>query len=246
MKLQELKDAYSVCIIDCGGRSKGSGFVIKFADRLYVMTDYHVLFNRNGNPYHDDCTLHFTNQNDSYNQSLFFRVDLVNTKVFSDEGLDIATFEVGNENTTLEIGNGSLADITPFELSKVQVSSLWGIQLYLYGYPTSLHPEAPFEIKPFITNGIMSSYDDDVCRFVTNIPAFYGNSGSPAIFINESGEIQVIGIVQQLIHFRLEWRNYYEAEAVRSDWQNSGYSICLDVNKLITFLQKNVTNKSKS
>lgn len=242
MKLQDLKDIFSVCTIDCGGISIGSGFVIKYADKLYALTDYHVLYRRDGSLYCDDCTLRFSKQYDSFNKSLLFRTDFLNTNIFSDEDLDIATFELKDDSTTLEIGSGSLADIYPFELSNVQVSSLWGTQLYFYGYPTSLHPEAPFDMKPFITNGILSSYDEDESRFVTNIPAFYGNSGSPAIFLSESGEVQVIGIVQQLIHFRLEWRNRYEVKAVRSDWQNSGYSICLDVNKLIIFLQNNVTN----
>lgn len=155
--------------------------------------------------------------------------------------LIVAAIELTTGSSSVEIGNKQLSELTPFSLSPVTIPDIWGHVTYLYGHPTSLNRDAPFDMKPFLTTGIISSYDDETGMFITNIPAFYGNSGGPVLFKNEEGDMMVIGIVQKLIHFCLDWRNRYEREAIRNDWQNSGYSICLEVNKIISFLEANVT-----
>ena len=241
MKLNELKDLYSVCIIRCDEISSGTGFLIEHKGKLYVLTDYHVLYNDKGLLYHTDCTLSFTIQRESYNSMSMFRADLDNCPVLSNSDLDVAAIELTTVSSSVEIGNKQLSELTPFSLSPVSIPDIWGHVTYLYGHPTSLNRDAPFDMKPFLTTGIISSYDDETGMFITNIPAFYGNSGGPVLFKNEAGDMMVIGIVQKLIHFCLDWRNRYEREAIRNDWQNSGYSICLDVNKIISFLEANVT-----
>lgn len=242
MKINQLKNSYNICIIRCAERSTGTGFLVKEQNRLFIITDYHVLYKRNHSLYHIDCTLTFTIQNDSFNSMTMFRVDIENSNVFADEDLDVAAFELTNKNSCVEIGLKTLEDLTPFSLGQFSIQDIWGQKTYIYGHPTSLNREAPFDMKPFITDGIVSAYDDTDGKFITNIPAFYGNSGSPVLYVNDENNVMVIGIVQQLIHFRLDWRNGYETEAVRSDWQNSGYSICLEVNKIKSFLQANVTH----
>lgn len=243
MKLQNLKDSYTVCIIRCDEISSGSGFLVEFSGKRFVITDYHVLYNNKGILYHSDCTLSFTIQNDSYNTMVMFRLDLENTNIFTDSDLDVAAIELTSDNSTVEIGNIQLSHMLPLLLNTVSIPDIWGQDCYLYGHPTSLNREAPFDMKPFLTTGIISSYDEDLGKFITNIPAFYGNSGGPVLYKTENGDMMIIGIVQKLIHFCLDWRNRYEREAIRNDWQNSGYSICLNVNKIISFLDANVTHK---
>lgn len=67
-------------------------------------------------------------------------------------------------------------------------------------------PEAPFEIKPFLAKGVISSYDTETGQFVTDIPVYYGNSGCPVIFVNNDNEVHLIGVVQKLIPFKLDWK----------------------------------------
>ena len=109
-----------------------------------------------------------------------------------------------------------------FDVQNEEIQERWCRTVYIYGYPTSLMPEAPFEIKPFFAKGVVSSYDIETGQFVTDIPVYYGNSGCP---------------VQKLIPFKLDWKNKYETSFIRMDWHNSGYSICMGVNKLLELLE---------
>ena len=98
-------------------------------------------------------------------------------------------------------------------------------------------PEAPFEIKPFLAKGVISSYDTETGQFVTDIPVYYGNSGCPVMYIDNENEVHLIGVIQKLIPFKLDWKNKYETSFIRMDWHNSGYSICMGVNKLLELLE---------
>ena len=237
MQIDNLKTAYTICMIS-GDGSMGTGFCVLFEDKLYLVTDYHVMFNRDeGRWYSTDFVLKFLNQESELTEQPLFRIFMNDTEAFVAEDTDLCVIELTDQNTSKEIGNVEISQINCLELTNCDISNLWSKNVFFYGVPTSLHIEAPFDCKPLLSRGIICAYDRGEERFVTDIPVYYGNSGSPAFVVSEDGTVNLVGIVQQLIQFNLEWKNRYEQDVTRMDWHNSGYSICRSVNTIITLIK---------
>lgn len=229
MTLAQLSTGAAVGLLCCGD-SKGSCFLMTYRERNYLITDYHVLYRReDNNPYADQVTVHFYTQESTINSALRVMFEMSNVTKVSSPSSDLAIVEIANEADKFEYENGCSRDLSFLPLATPEHSQLWGNQVLILGHPTSLKREAPFEFKPFLSAGIVSSYDIDAQKFIINIPAYYGNSGSPVLMINSEKEIEVVGIIQNIIIFNLEWKNRYEQDMSRTDWHNSGYTICRDV-----------------
>lgn len=243
MKIDNFKTSNTVCLIS-GCNTTGTGFCAKFQGKLYLITDSHVMFNRDRNTwYSPDFVLRFQNQEFELPLQPIFRLDMADTEAFLSEDLDLCILELSEANVSKENGNIEIAQIDCFELANCDISELWSKDVFFYGIPASLHIEAPFDCKPLLTKGVISAYDKGEDRFVTDIPVYYGNSGSPAFIVYEDGTALLVGIVQQLIQFNLEWKNRYEQEMIRMDWHNSGYSICRSVNTIITLITRGHASK---
>ena len=229
MNLAQLSTGAAVGLLCCGD-SQGSCFLITYRERNYLVTDYHVLFRkRDNNPYADHVTVNFYTQESTINTVLRIMFKMSNVRKVSSPSSDLAIVEITDEANKFEYENGSSQDLYFLSLATPEYSQLWGSQVLILGHPTSLKKEVPFTLKPFLSAGIVSSYDIEAQKFIINIPAYYGNSGGPVLMINSEREVEVVGIIQNIIIFNLEWKNRYEQGMSRTDWHNSGYTICRDV-----------------
>ncbi len=229
MTLAQLSTGAAVGLLCCGD-SKGSCFLMTYRGRNYLVTDYHVLYRReDNNLYATHVTVSFYTQESTVNTVLRIKFEMINVATTSSSSSDLAIVEITDEADKFEYENGSSRDLCFLSLATPEHSQLWGNQVLILGHPTSLKKEAPFALKPFLSAGIVSSYDVDAQKFIINIPAYYGNSGGPVLMINSEREIEVVGIIQNIIIFNLEWKNRYEQGMSRTDWHNSGYTICRDV-----------------
>lgn len=242
MKFGDLKTSYAVCMLSCGECSKGSGFFVKYQDRNYLVTDYHVVYDKDKDQlYGANVTVAATIQNDTFESSVVFNLnfDENRDRIIYSEKTDLWAVELNGANMQNQHGQRPIRidQLSYFDVQNEEIQERWCRTVYIYGYPTSLMPEAPFEMKPFLAKGVISSYDTETGQFVTDIPVYYGNSGCPVIFVNNDNEVHLIGVVQKLIPFKLDWKNKYETSFIRMDWHNSGYSICMGVNKLLELLE---------
>lgn len=242
MKFGDLKTSYAVCMLSCGECSKGSGFFVKYQDRNYLVTDYHVVYDKDKDQFYGaNITVTATIQNDTFESSVVFNLnfDENRDRIIYSEEIDLWTVELNGANMQNQHGQSPIQidQLGYFDVQNEEIQERWCRTVCIYGYPTSLMPEAPFEIKPFFAKGVVSSYDIETGQFVTDIPVYYGNSGCPVMYVDNENEIHLIGVVQKLIPFKLDWKNKYETSFIRMDWHNSGYSICMGVNKLLELLE---------
>lgn len=242
MKFGDLKTSYAVCMLSCGECCKGSGFFVKYQDRYYLVTDYHVVYDKDKDQlYGANVIVAATIQNDTFESSVVFNLnfDENRDRIIYSEKTDLWAVELNGANMQNQHGQRPIQidQLSYFDVQNEEFQERWCRTVYIYGYPTSLMPEAPFEMKPFLAKGVISSYDTETGQFVTDIPVYYGNSGCPVIFLNNDNEVHLIGVVQKLIPFKLDWKNKYETSFIRMDWHNSGYSICMGVNKLLELLE---------
>lgn len=242
MKFGDLKTSYAVCMLSCGECSKGSGFFVKYQDRNYLVTDYHVVYDKDKDRFYGaNITVTATMQNDTFESSVVFNLnfDENRDRIIYSEEIDLWTVELNGANMQNQHGQRPIQidQLSYFDVQNEEIQERWCRTVYIYGYPTSLMPEAPFEIKPFFAKGVVSSYDIETGQFVTDIPVYYGNSGCPVMYVDNENEIHLIGVVHKLIPFKLDWKNKYETSFIRMDWHNSGYSICMGVNKLLELLE---------
>lgn len=186
MKFGDLKTSYAVCMLSCGECSKGSGFFVKYQDRNYLVTDYHVVYDKDKDRFYGaNITVTATMQNDTFESSVVFNLnfDENRDRIIYSEEIDLWTVELNGANMQNQHGQRPIQidQLSYFDVQNEEIQERWCRTVYIYGYPTSLMPEAPFEIKPFFAKGVVSSYDIETGQFVTDIPVYYGNSGCPVM-----------------------------------------------------------------
>lgn len=235
VSLSQINSYSFLGLLTCGN-SKGTAFLVEYKGKLYLVTDRHVVYKSLETRYADYCFVMFHTQNSQYDQSSQLQLEL--------SGLDnLGRIKESEEDDLLVIDIDDCQDITKIDFDSVKgmplipvtLSKIWGNHILMYGFPTSIKPRSPFDFKPFLSSGIVSSIDEATQQFVIDAPAYYGNSGGP-VFRKKCG-VSLIGIVQKLIPFNLEWHIVYE-EIKRTDWHNTGYSICRSSNSIIKLIER--------
>lgn len=241
MTLSELYTGNSVGIFDIDrGASTGSAFVVSLDRKRYFITDFHVIYRQDDSFYGKYASIIFHTQESYTSRALIARFELQRCIINRSSEFDIAIIEVGDN---IEFENGNADDLTPFELETITDTDIWGKDICILGFPTSLKLEVPFSTKPFLANGVVSSVDEQDRRFVIDVPAFYGNSGSPVLYKKEDSGLVLCGVVQRLITFNLQWHNRYEPSMARTDWHNSGYTICRSITLIKELIENGNWNK---
>lgn len=164
MKFGDLKTSYAVCMLSCGECSKGSGFFVKYQDRNYLVTDYHVVYDKDKDQlYGANVTVAATIQNDTFESSVIFNLnfDENRDRIIYSEKTDLWAVELNGANMQNQHGQRPIQidQLSYFDVQNEEIQERWCRTVYIYGYPTSLMPEAPFEMKPFLAKGVISSYD---------------------------------------------------------------------------------------
>lgn len=229
-------DEYSFLGLLTCGNSKGTAFVVDYQNKQNLVTDRHVIYKSVNDLYSDFCSVMFYTQN--VNRALLGQLQLdlknllANQKIKQSEAVDLLLIEIDDDEAITKFNFDKVKGVP---LVSVTLTHLWGRNVMMYGYPTSIRLRAPFDFKPFITSGIVSAIDEGTQQFVIDSPAYYGNSGGP-VFRKKCG-VSLIGVVQRLVPFNLEWHIAYE-DITRTDWHNTGYSICRSSNEIIKLIEQ--------
>lgn len=229
-------DEYSFLGLLTCGNSKGTAFIVDYQNKQFLVTDRHVIYKTVDDLYADFCSIMFYTQNT--NRALLGQLQLdlkkllTNQKIKQSEAVDLLLIEIDDDEAITKFNFDKVKGVP---LVSVTLDHLWGRNVMMYGYPTSIRLRAPFDFKPFITSGIVSAIDEGTQQFVIDSPAYYGNSGGP-VFRKKCG-VSLIGVVQRLVPFNLEWHIAYE-DITRTDWHNTGYSICRSSNEIIKLIEQ--------
>jgi hypothetical protein len=219
------------------GDSIGSGFRLRFNDKEFVITAKHVI-------YHKDKLLsdlwiksrnHDGNRTDSFDAQI--RLDDDNVTFF--KNLDIALIELKEENgyQIETIGNNiSVSDIEDIiEFDNITISS----NVFLIGFPSSLTTDNFYDVdRPLLRTGIVAGKNINDNTFVIDSIAYYGVSGGPVVEVDSEKNLKVIGIVSRYVPFITEWKNKHESSMTRQDFYNSGYAVCIPLDKILEYIKR--------
>jgi hypothetical protein len=159
--------SYSALISINEGKSKGSGFRLKFDGGNYLITAKHVLFDRRDQLYGDTLILTFHSPEEKATMPWIFSIDLSRATILRSEKFDVAAIFIGKNIpvdgfdhvtplkklqcaskrptslapesyvTLIQSGNGSAVSADVEAIGKLDSISL-ASDVYLMGYPTSL------------------------------------------------------------------------------------------------------------
>lgn len=235
MKLNDINTTTFVGLIKCGS-SEGSGFIAKYKNEYYMITDYHVVFNEDNMIYDSFVSIAFHTQTTSFNSFNSLNIDDIRQCVVYSSERDNEDLVIIKVTDIEDIANRTIP-IPEISLEETSIDTLWGCDVCLLGQPLSLERQLPFRFKPFLSRGIVSSYDISEGLFVVDSPSYYGNSGGVVLVVDQDANIRIVGIVQNLVMFILKWQNMREQNLRREDWNNSGYTICRSVNRIIQLIE---------
>jgi hypothetical protein len=139
--------------------------------------------------------------------------------------------------SVLQQGSGEAVSVDVEAAGKLSFVSITN-DVYLLGYPTSLgmqHSQYYDFTKPLVRKGIVAGIDETKSTFVIDCPAYPGNSGGPVVEHCEDGFFRVTGVVSKYIPYETKWHSN-RGDVVNSDVSNSGYTVCVSMDAVISML----------
>jgi hypothetical protein len=219
------------------GVSSGSGFRFRFNDKEFVITAKHVIFQKD--KLLSDLWIKSRNYDGIESDSFDARIEMNENNVTFFNNLDIALIELKKENEyhIETVGNNiSIAeadDIIDFDSIEI------GSNIFLIGFPSSLTTDHFYDVdRPLLRTGIVAGKNINDNTFVIDSLAYYGVSGGPVVQVDSDRNIKIIGIVSRFVPFITEWKNKHESSISRQDFYNSGYAVCIPLNKVVEFLNR--------
>lgn len=268
MKINQDNFSYSILLSVDQGKSKGSGFRLKYKDLNLLVSARHVFYDENDNLY-GERVVATCPSSPLGNGTITFEVDLTEAKIFKSENADVCVLLLGKNQhlskpevhlkhetgdhkrpATLELENyvtiieASAKNITSVDIEATRGITEIGIanEVYLMGYPTSLglaNSRYFDSRKPLIRKGIVSGVNMTEGTFIIDCPSYQGNSGGPIIEQGEDGYFRVIGLVSQYIPYETTW--YNSRERIKNiEVANSGFSVCVPFNKIEELIELHI------
>jgi hypothetical protein len=214
------------------GDSSGSGFRINNNGCDYIITAKHVVYNKN--VLLSDLWIKSRNYFGDETEGYSAKINLSTENVFTFDDSDIVVikldlqFNYEIENVGTDISIASIEDTSNFE------SILIGANIFLVGFPSSLTVDDFYDVdRPLLRTGIIAGKNMSNNTFVVDSVAYYGVSGGPIVQIDVERNIKIVGVVSRFVPFITEWRNKHESSISRQDFFNSGYAVCLPLDRLI-------------
>jgi len=214
------------------GDSSGSGFRFNHGGEDYLITARHVVYNKEAllSDLWIKSRNYFGDETDGYSA----KISLSTENVLTFDDLDIVVIKLAPQfNYEIEsVGTGisisSIEDTGNFD------TILIGANIFLVGFPSSLTIDDFYDVdRPLLRTGIVAGKNMRNNTFVVDSVAYYGVSGGPILQIDIERNIKIIGIVSRFVPFITEWRNKHESSISRQDFFNSGYAVCLPLDRVI-------------
>lgn len=260
--------SYSILLSINEGKSKGSGFRLKYKGYNFIVSAKHVFLDNDNKPYGDSLVA--TCPSSPLGQGrLILQIDLSKAKIFYSDSSDVCVLLLGkNEHLAKpekplkhEMGEHkrpaslkiedyvTILDqagkyVTSVDIEATRTLNEIGIanEVYLMGYPTSLGltQSKYFDItKPLIRKGIISGINEKEETFIIDCPSYQGNSGGPIVERGEDGYFRVIGLVSQYIPYETTW--YNNREKIKNvEVSNSGFSVCVPFDKITELIESKI------
>jgi V8-like Glu-specific endopeptidase len=232
------KENFSFIVHIAINGTTGSGVLYKTEKNLYLVTAKHVLLDTDNELIGNNITVIAKNINEGIETSTTYEVeidDLENIIFTDDINTDLIALKIEEGEKTLINNNTVRPYVTENDIVNFDNISVLKT-IYIGGCPTSLSINVnDYDItRPSFRRGIISSiYEKD---FIIDCPTYYGMSGGPVFIENENGEIQIIGVISKLVPLLVQWYNNRERAIINTDFENSGFSICVKLSELISKL----------
>lgn len=231
------KNNFSYIVFVSVNSSNGSGIMYKTEDNLYLITAKHVLFKSDNSIIGKNVIITSKNFDEKIETATIFEIEdfRLCQHIFCGN-LDIVGIKIElNENITIhnQIDRPSVTQESTTSYDNLSIFN----EIYLAGFPTSLKVDIDnYDLtKINFRKGIITSkYDNE---FIVDSSTYYGMSGGAVFSIDETGNVFIIGIISKLVPLLVEWYNNRERSIINTDFENSGYSICVRIDNLIKLLK---------
>jgi S1-C subfamily serine protease len=232
--------------------STGSGFFLRDADSIYLVTAKHVLFDERTNE-----ILAKTLTLVSYSKELadttpnIINVDLsllTPDNVKAHPSQDIAAvrlFHIDSDHSELgtpleglsmqSTARAGIVVVGPETVKRLK-DVLIGNEVLIMGYPTSLALRPNSQIdprRPLLRHGIIAGENPQTHAVILDCPVYFGNSGGPVIEIDRGfpmNSFKLIGVVSQYVP-------YADGGKTFAIVANSGYSIATPIDYLYELIE---------
>lgn len=238
----------------------GSGFLLRdtSTNYLYIVTAQHVIIantQQNGVP--DSILITGYRDNVDIDSIYQFKISIIESvksgSLLLDSKNDIAIIRFAKlvakgEYATVQypsfvkkLTKETKIESWPMDLSVSIEDISPGADLFVIGFPQSLGLQGNFDMnRPLMRKGIIAGKDLKLNRIIGDGAVYFGNSGGIAVaidFRNNQFELKLAGLVSQYIPF--DESLYDKRGNQRSiDYRNSGYSVIIPSNSIISLIKK--------
>lgn len=219
------------------GDSSGSGFRIRHNNIDFIVTARHVIYKKDF--LREDLWIKSRNYYGTDAEGYSAKITLSEKNVFGFHNLDIVVIKLAEQfnyeivNIGTDISIATVEDIDCFDAITIARNIL------LVGYPSSLTIDDFYDVdRPLLRTGITAGKNVSNNTFIVDSVAYYGVSGGPILQIDGERNIKIIGIVSRFVPFITEWRNKHEASISRQEFFNSGYAVCIPLDKIIEIVKQ--------
>ena len=231
------KTNFSYIAFTSVSNTNGSGIIYRTDESLYLITAKHVLFKNDNSPIGENVVITCKNFDEFIETATIYEIEnLYNCEAIFMANLDVVAIRLElNENITIhnEIERPIVKKENIREYNDAAIFS----EIYLGGFPTSLKVDIDeYDLtKINFRKGIITSkYQNE---FIVDSSTYYGMSGGAVFSIDDHGNVFIIGIISKLVPLLVEWYNNREKSITNTDFENSGYSICIRIDEIVKILK---------
>jgi len=231
----------------------GSGFYHQAEKNLFLITAYHVLYDKDGKLHsHKMELISYGKSNDD---QIHVYVDLSSASIRKDSTKDIALIAIleikSSPKKTLPLSPGvsikeSINDqivVVPTNGMKKYRDIKISNEVFILGYPLSIghpqHPQIQLD-RPLLRKGVVAGKNLEKGTIILDCPVYYGNSGGIVIEVDINGlqySYRTIGIAVEFVPFVDELiSTHYNYK--NTNIENSGYSIAVPMDKVIELAEE--------
>lgn len=244
------------------GSGSGSGFLIGYEKKIYLVTAKHVIYQQNQITKESVLlnskavvVCHTFLDGNIMPSSKKYEIDLVmlskEKNLIPHATADIVMVKLGDFDDELKINfvsgilitqqsNGAIVYYNMSDARNFKEAEITN-EVFVLGYPVSLSSSEMKQIdydSPLVRKGIIAGKNYKNKTIILDCPVYGGNSGGLVLEINaNNNKIHLIGVVVQYVPFIDIWKNVRFPELHNTNYQNSGYSIALPVDNIFDLIK---------
>jgi hypothetical protein len=246
--------SYGLLITVQGGGS-GSGYFINTADKTFLVTAKHVLFDDKGNLRGDLTNIIAYTKDIEHNDTIEFEISLKGAQgageILDNGKDDVVAILFGKSNGQNQVStpnylkvtnqpSGGIIGVAFASLKKID-EVLIANDVYIMGFPSSVGlkniPQLDYK-TPLVRKGIVAGKNKNLNTIILDCEVYPGNSGGPVIEVerdNLNFKYRLIGTISQYIPFALSVKDRTNKDFGYA-LNNSGYSVIVPNDPVIELI----------